>query len=239
MRVSIVVISAELTSHFLRRFANQNVFRLALLRSYLLNFAFESVAVVQSDSIGGRALHRLNLIPIQSNIAGHIVRLHVQQTVFETLYFPGEVVAVVHDDHVFSLGLHGEKSALQPAPAEGSGIPGKTEEVLFHVCLLQIAAARVRKRSQQIIWSLGLHATGLEVETQYQTRGVYLLIWAFARVVFMFIVRVELGVFPRWENATRVQCGRAPLFKFTLVKRLGAYVGSRMVGVDRNSMFQR
>jgi hypothetical protein len=45
------------------------------------------------------------LIPIQANITGHVVRLDEQQAVLQALYFPGEMVAIAHDDHVFSLCL--------------------------------------------------------------------------------------------------------------------------------------
>jgi hypothetical protein len=47
------------------------------------------------------------LIPIEANITGHVISFDEQQAVLQPLYFPGEMVAIVHDDYVLSLGVSG------------------------------------------------------------------------------------------------------------------------------------
>src|SRR5260370_37135601 len=83
-------------------FANQKVLALRVLNRSLFNLPHESLTVVYHNLEGSSALDRLHLIPIQANITGRVVRLDEQQAVFQALYLPSEMVAIVHDNHVLS-----------------------------------------------------------------------------------------------------------------------------------------
>ena len=79
--------------------------------SHFFNLSHQSCTVVQDNPVSGGALNRVHLIPIEADITGHIIRLNIEQAVFQPLYFSSEMVSVVHDDHVFSFCLRRKAQA--------------------------------------------------------------------------------------------------------------------------------
>src|SRR5271156_6681145 len=100
---------------------NQKVCLLPFFTRNFFNRSLQSSAVVQHNPVSSSALDRLDLIPIQPNITRHVIRLDEQQAVFQSLYFPGEMVAVVHDDYVLSLGVRG-RTQTRPKKSEQKNV---------------------------------------------------------------------------------------------------------------------
>jgi hypothetical protein len=69
--------------------------------------------------------------------------------------------------------------------------------------------------------------------------GVDLLVWAFSRVVFVFVVGIDLKALSERKNGARIERCATPLMVFAVVKELSAHVRTQMIGVDSKSTFNR
>jgi len=66
---------------------------------------------------------------------------------------------------------------------------------------------------------------------------VQLLIWAFASIVLVFIVSVELDMFANRKECAGVKCRGAPFLVSALVKELSTGIGRWMVRANLDSAF--
>jgi hypothetical protein len=82
-----------------------------------------------------------------------------------------------------------------------------------------------------------LPVTGLEEQVEYNSASVHLLVRAFAGIVLMLIVRIDLNAFTESEKATCTECRRAPFLELAFAEELGAGIGCRVIGTNRESGF--
>lgn len=83
------------------------------------------------------------------------------------------------------------------------------------------------------------HSRDLEVEIEYDSASIYLLIRAGACVVLVLIIWIQLDVLAQREQATRIKRGGAPFGVLAFIEGFSADVRCWVVGVNGNAALER
>jgi len=72
----------------------------------------------------------------------------------------------------------------------------------------------------------------LEIQAERYAELIQLLIWFFAGIVLVLVVRIELQELAQWKEASGIDCRITPFFILALVEELDAGVWGGMIGED-------